>query len=62
MSNRNTRIEFVGEDWDNYSPPRKVRWYLVKDVATGATLYGPATWAACAAWKQGRPYGAEGIL
>ena len=56
-----TRIQLVGEAWDNYSPLRKVRLYAVVEKATGRTVYGPASWKACAAWKQGRPFTGEGI-
>ena len=55
MSKRDTKIVFVSEAWDSYSPPRRIKYYAVQDKATGHFLFGPATWKACCAWKQGRP-------
>lgn len=49
------KIEFVSEVFDNYSPLRIIKLYRVKDEATSATLFGPAEYKACIAWRRDNP-------
>ena len=53
MNARAYRIVFVTECWDNSSPARRVKLWSVVEKASGKTVFGPANWKACCAWKQG---------
>ena len=53
---RKTKIVFVSEVHARDKSSSRTL-YAVMDRATGRFVYGPASWKACCAWKQGRPHG-----